>query len=131
MQAKKRILLENKLKSMDDQYWDRVADLTNILSSKVDMFLIQQKDAFTRLIVLDLQIAETKYLGYKSLLSEHKSVNDEMDIEDDFRFKINDLESNRRAVLIQIDDYYKRMYEYVLDPDMLENYVNEHTEATA
>ena len=116
---------------MYDQYWDKVADLTGILSSRVDIFLCQQKDAFTRLIVLDLQIAEAKYLGYRSLLADHESTKDELDIEADFRSKINNLELNRREILMKIDDSFKRMYEYAQDPDLLEKYTNEHTEATA
>lgn len=116
---------------MDDQYWDNIADLTNILSNRVDMLLNTQKNAFTQLIVLDLHIAETKYLGYKSLLSGYESASEELAIEADFRLKISNLELKRQEVLMVIADSYTQMYEYAQDPFMLENQYILHTEAIA
>ena len=105
---------------MDDQYWDRIADFTNALSDNIDMFLSQEKNAFTKLIVLGLQIAYTKYTGYRSLISGKDSPGVEHLIETEIKEKLNALEAERTEVLKQINGYQKQMSDYIQQSDIIE-----------
>ena len=113
MDNKKKASLESMIASMDDQYWFTLAELTNVMSENIDMLLSQQRKSFTELIVLYLQIAETKYTGYKSLLADHVSHNEALKIEADFKCKLSTLETERQEILVSIYESQTRMLESV------------------
>ena len=105
---------------MDDQYWNRIADFTDILSGNIDMFLNQERNAFTKLIVISLQIADTKYLGYRSLMGGDDSAGVEHEIEVGIKEKLNALETERREVLLKINEYQKQVSDFIQHSDLLE-----------
>jgi len=121
MDAKRKASIEKKIESMDDQYWNRIADFTNTLSDNIDIFLNQERNALTKLIVLCLQIADTKYTGYRSLIGGHDSADAEREIENDIKDKLNTLEMERREVLMKINGYQKQIADYLQQTDILEN----------